>query len=271
MIDLGKIQSKRSYRGRIIIQIYDSSKDIFTLQLGAIDPANLDKKIAELNKHFLIYEATQERFEEISLDKETFNWEDESSRSQTIRNEQQAIIGKFETLRRQVQMYEINDYKKILRPYEDHPEFEEIRLKLVALSKEVYDKNAEAQVVSKTTLESSTAEDIKPRTSKVRVSLPTFDGSSLYWKRFHDLFTAIIDKDTTLTDGEKSSLLINAMDNEEAKELVKASTLGSDGYKQGLQALKTKYGRDRIVYREHLMHLQQVEYLIIINLICCLF
>ena len=186
MIDLGKIQSKRSYRGRIIIQIYDSSKDIFTLQLGAIDPADLDKKIAELNKHFLIYEATQERFKEISLDKEAFIWEDESSRSQTMRNEQQAIIGKFETLRRQVQMYDTG---------------------LV-----------EAQVVSKTTLESSTAEDIKPRTSKVKVSLPTFDGSSLDWRRFHDLFTAIIDKDPTLTDGEKSSLLINAMDNQEAKE-----------------------------------------------------
>ena len=189
-----------------------------------------------------------------------FNWEDESSHSQTIHNEQQAIIGKFETLRQQVQMYDtglvpleacdtlststslvfplviaeltsvkgqINDYKITLHPYEDHPRLEEIRRKLVALSKEVYDKIAVAQVVSKTTPESSTAEDIKPRTSKVKVSLPTFDGSSLDWRRFHDLFTAIIDKDPTLTDGEKSSLLINAMDNEEAKELVKASTLST--------------------------------------------
>ena len=107
--------------------------------------------------------------------------------------------------------------------------------------------------ISKTTMSSPE----KPRhySSRVKVPLPKFDGSPLDWKRFLELFTSIIEKDVSLSESEKCCLLTDAMSTPETKELVEAATLGSDGYNQGIRALCQKYGRERMIFREHLQQL----------------
>ena len=95
-------------------------------------------------------------------------------------------------------------------------------------------QEVEMSSISKTTM--SSPEKPCHYSSRVKVPLPKFDGSPLDWKRFLELFTSIIEKDVSLSESEKCCLLTDAMSTPETKELVKAATLGSDGYNQGMRA-----------------------------------
>ena len=70
------------------------------------------------------------------------------------------------------------------------------------------------------------------------MSLPKYDGSPLEWRRFLELFTTVIEKDSTLRDSEKTCLLLESMDTPETKELVKAASVGCNSYNTAIKALQ---------------------------------
>ncbi len=89
------------------------------------------------------------------------------------------------------------------------------------------------------------------------MSLPKYDGSPLEWRRFSELFTTVIDKDSTLRDSEKTCLLLESMDTPETREVVKAASTGSDSYNAAMKALQRKYGRSRTIAKEHVKFLSK--------------
>ena len=79
------------------------------------------------------------------------------------------------------------------------------------------------------------------------MSLLKYDGSPLEWRRFLELFTTVIEKDSTLRDSEKTCLLLESMDTPETKEVVKAASVGCNSYNTAIKALQKKYGRPRTI------------------------
>ncbi len=98
---------------------------------------------------------------------------------------------------------------------------------------------------------------VNSRSSRLKVSLPKYDGSPLEWRRFLELFTTVIDKDSTLRDSEKTCLLLESMDTPETREVVKAASTGSDSYNAAMKALQRKYGRSRTIAKEHVKFLSK--------------
>ncbi len=96
-----------------------------------------------------------------------------------------------------------------------------------------------------------------PTYTKDRFKLqpPTFNGQPLEWRRFVKLFKAIIAKDPSLDEAEKACLLMNSMVLPEAKELVKRASSGDKPFETAMEALRSKYGKSRVIYREHLLSL----------------
>ncbi len=69
------------------------------------------------------------------------------------------------------------------------------------------------------------------------------------------MFKAIIAKDPSLDEAEKACLLMNSMVLPEAKELVKRASSGDKPFETAMEALRSKYGKSRVIYREHLLSL----------------
>ena len=84
------------------------------------------------------------------------------------------------------------------------------------------------------------------------LDLPNFSGKPLDWRPFFDLFSSTLkSRGKHLTDNEKTCLLLNAMKDEEAYQVVFLHSQGEGGYEKAIQALVNNYGSPSIVYPHH--------------------
>ncbi len=140
-------------------------------------------------------------------------------------------------------------------------EIHELRSKLTSILKEINARILDEQM--KDRAPSSRESFLKPSeiivksspTTKHKVALPKFDGTSLDWKQFSKLFCKVVEKDTSLTEEEKACLILESMTTPETKELVKTAIQSDNGYENGLKTLRQKYGREHTIFREHLQFL----------------
>lgn len=101
--------------------------------------------------------------------------------------------------------------------------------------------------------------EIHVSTPSLRLDLPVFDGTLLGWKDFYQLFSAVMDRQTRLTDHEKNCHLIKAMGTPEAKEKAKAATTYTSTYAAAVDKLKESYELNRVLLAHHLADYLQPE------------
>ena len=67
---------------------------------------------------------------------------------------------------------------------------------------------------------SGTAREPAQHRSKLKIELPTFSGDPLQWNEFWKLFSRLIDKETDITNEEKTHFLIQSMRDSELLEFL---------------------------------------------------
>lgn len=79
-----------------------------------------------------------------------------------------------------------------------------------------------------------------------KISLPCFGGDLSTWNNFVDLFSALVDENSTLTGIEKFQYLISCLSGE-ALAIVKGVSLSSDNYSIAFESLKKRYNNKRLL------------------------
>ena len=96
--------------------------------------------------------------------------------------------------------------------------------------------------------------DIKSPTvqaSPIRIKPPTFDGDPLSWDSFLKLFDSLMTDATSLSNQQRTNLLIEAMSDSHTRMI--AETTAADGtYESTLKALKEAFGQPRVIFPLHL-------------------
>ena len=155
---------------------------------------------------------------------------------------------------------QINTYLQQTLSFAEDEELEPVRKKhsehLIQLTKLLMDVPKKRAIEKKKP--TADADEDKPEhvtyheRSRFDVELPSFSGKPLDWQPFHDLFsTALKSRGKHLNDKEKRCLLVKAMRDDEAKQVVLLHSQGEDGYDRAIQALISKYGSPTIVYPHH--------------------
>ena len=131
----------------------------------------------------------------------------------------------------------------------------ELQQDMLHITRSLAQAQESSSTSSTTTIATKPEIVVNSRTSRLKVSLPKYDGSPLEWRRFLELFTTVIEKDSTLRDSEKTCLLLESMDTPETKEVVKAASVGCNSYNTAIKVLQKKYGRPRTIANEHIKFL----------------
>ena len=74
-----------------------------------------------------------------------------------------------------------------------------------------------------TTAATTAATTAVSRSSTLTLQMPTFDGTTIEWKSFWNLFSSKIEREPDLSDADKSCLLLNAFVNPESKSLAQGA------------------------------------------------
>ena len=98
---------------------------------------------------------------------------------------------------------------------------------------------------------SGTAREPTQDRSKLEIELPTLSGDPLQWNKFWKLFSRLIDKETDITDEEKTYFLIQSMRDSESETCARSAATYSDSYSSVVEALQRKYDRPRANYILH--------------------
>lgn len=96
-----------------------------------------------------------------------------------------------------------------------------------------------------------TQSDPISRVKLPNLNTPSFSGKYEDWKSFIDLFTALIDDSTQLTNVQKFLYLKGALSNE-ALNLVNDLPLTNDNYKAALELLKKRYDNNLVIINTHI-------------------
>ena len=155
---------------------------------------------------------------------------------------------------------QINTYLQQTLSFAEDEELEPVRKKhsehLIQLTKSLMDV-LKKRAIEKKKPTADTDED-KPEhvtyheRSRFDVELPSFSGKPLDWQPFHDLFsTTLKSRGKHLNDKEKRCLLVKAMRDDEAKQVVLVHSQGEDGYNRAIQALINNHLSPTIVYPYH--------------------
>ena len=88
----------------------------------------------------------------------------------------------------------------------------ELQQDMLHITRSLAQAQESSSTSSTTTIATKPEIVVNSRTSRLKVSLPKYDSSPLEWRRFLELFTTVIEKDSTLHDLEKTCLLLESMD-----------------------------------------------------------
>ena len=139
------------------------------------------------------------------------------------------------------------------------PELKGLWSNLSALKSRLNIKSGEATTGATTTTDpaatlTSPKVDVKSSTvqaTPIRIKPPTFDGNPLSWDSFLKLFDSLMSDATSLSNRQRTNLLIEAMSDSHARMI--AETAAADGtYESTLKALKEAFGRPRVIFPLHL-------------------
>ena len=97
------------------------------------------------------------------------------------------------------------------------------------------------------------------RTSTITMKLPTFDGKMINWRNFWSLFSSKLEHEPGLLDVDKSCLVVNSMEDEDAKERAQNAVGCSNSFLEAVQLLKSHYDNNRLLHRHYLDNLIQVQ------------
>ncbi len=294
--DLKIIEGKRTYRKGLITKVMKKIDAIERKPLRNASLSDVTRHLGEMEQAARLFEALQDRYEEVLSAIPDSDIEGEQAKGELTKQEHQDFIERVVDLKVRLNHYHegltlrdtieaifdseilnvpaiisrISQVEKLTQSFRsntiDYAEDETISPVRQAIHgdlKSLFKRlAAEQKATAKDSLEESTSIPtsgviVKSNTSRLKVSLPKFDGSPLEWRRFHDLFTTVIEKDDTLREPEKACLLLEAMSNSEAQEVVKAASTGDNCYVQAMNDLRQKYGCPRTIYREHLQVLMK--------------
>ena len=152
---------------------------------------------------------------------------------------------------------QINSYLQQTFSFAKDKELEPVRKKhsehLIQLTKSLMDVLKKRAIEKKKP--TADADEDKPERvtyyerSRFNVELPSFSGKPLDWHPFHDLFpTTPKSRGIHLNDKEKRCLLVKAMRDDEAKQVVLLHSQGEDGYNRAIPALINNCGSPTIGY-----------------------
>lgn len=83
-----------------------------------------------------------------------------------------------------------------------------------------------------------------------KLDLPTFSGSYTEWTSFYDLFSASVDKNSSLSDSQKLHYLKSSVKGDAAKILTSLQITDAN-YSAAKDILVKRYSNKRIIVREH--------------------
>ena len=90
--------------------------------------------------------------------------------------------------------------------------------------------------------------------------MPTFDGTTIRWKSFCNLFSSNIERELDLSDADKSCLLLNAFVNPESKSLAQGAIGCPKTFDEALVIIREHYENNRILFRHHYESFHQAEH-----------
>ena len=89
--------------------------------------------------------------------------------------------------------------------------------------------------------------------------MPTFDGTTIGWKSFWNLFSSKVERAPDLSDADKSCLLLNAFVNPESKSLAQGAIGSTKTFEEALIIIREHYENNRILFRHHYESFHQAE------------
>ncbi|KMQ91804.1 hypothetical protein RF55_8288 [Lasius niger] len=90
------------------------------------------------------------------------------------------------------------------------------------------------------------------------IQLPKFTGSYTDYRSFSDLFTSLIDQNSTLSATQRMHYLVSCLEGE-PKELIKNLTISEANYRIALETLAQRYDNQRIIVLTHLTELIELK------------
>ncbi len=225
MTDPAKVQAKRAGRKGQLTKLDSSVRILMESSLATIRPGELQEKTEEITRSSILFDALQERLEELSLQAASdFPLEEEEAQADTVRSEIRTNLSKAKVLQEKQAMYvsgavaleslssmleldlaaglnlpavhsdleslkfQVTQFRKESLCYQMDMEIHELRSKLTSILKEINARILDEQM--KDRAPSSRESFLKPSeiivksapTTKHKVALLKFDGTSLDWK-----------------------------------------------------------------------------------------
>ncbi len=109
-----------------------------------------------------------------------------------------------------------------------------------------------SSISSPPTTTTSTSSISPPRrTTHLKLALPKFSGQIIDWHKFWGIYEGRLERETALSDLEKISCLEEAMQSDEAKDIVRQASQ-SRNYAKVVEALKREFDQPRLIFNHHL-------------------
>ena len=291
--DVDIIKKKRTIQRAQFTRIFHKFEKYKDKPLQNFRAVDLTRILDELKPHAILHDALQDRYDEVlveipSLSEVSAEREEDEARRQdhqdaifnieemiTKMNYYQegvillqtlkevsksgnllasSVVSKITRLDSQIELY-LKSTLDYIYDEDINSMCTELQQDMLHITRSLAQAQESSSTSSMTTIATKPEIVVNSRTSRLKVSLPKYDGSPLEWRRFLELFTTVIEKDSTLRDSEKTCLLLESMDTPETKEVVKAASVGCNSYNTAIKALQKKYGRPRTIANEHLKFL----------------
>ncbi len=284
--DLKLAKNKRTSRKGKLTLLFGYLRSIDTTSANLLRTSEIQRKLDEALRSSSLFDALQDRVEQLSASVPNFDMEVEQSQAASQRDENDMLIKKLETKLHIATLFykgealledmtdyhkrnsytgssairalsqltkDLRQYREESGPYRSIEEIGTMCRNLGDLLNEITERvdEGDKSYSEKSTSESVTPARIQPY-SKLHLDPPTFSGKPVDWADFIRMFSAAMDKnDDYLVDAEKSCFLLKAMTTEESRAIVRRTARGPDSYNSALEALKDQYGRPRMVYPHH--------------------
>ena len=116
-----------------------------------------------------------------------------------------------------------------------------------------------SKAASEATSLTSTVVSPVTRTSTITMKLPSFDGDMVNWRKFWGLFSSKLEHEPGLLDVDRCCLLVNAMDDPEARIKAQDAVDCTENFDEAVKMLQAHYDDNRLLHRHHFERLTMVE------------
>lgn len=279
--ELETLKRKRGHRRGQITRIQRRLSALLSKDLREIAMTEIDSLKADFDHEVKLHEVIQEQIEDlVSIDESALSAE---STEREVRDDTHySIRQELNKLRCELEIWqagtdlsaELDSLLTIREPSRTHDQesFKDFKKEVSALARKAssYFTNEHIHTIisqlregvtalhnniraaeGRSTLPAATTTE-RPtmyRGTKLKLDLPTFSGQPPDWLHFYDMFSSALDRaGDEYSEREKSCFLLKAMEETEAKEIVKSYANSENGYTEALEALKDRYGSPKRVF-----------------------